>query len=87
MNGVIADLEIAGILLKSFSKIVYKRRSWRLPKVVVYLPMEVTSVEMKAIKNTILFGVRAREAIILESSCVKNNEIPKNSNIIMEIVP
>jgi rod shape-determining protein MreB len=63
-TGVIADFDVAALMLSQFLSVVRKRsRGIFLPKVIVGVPSSVTEVEKRAIKNAVEKQVRGVKLI------------------------
>ena len=63
-DGVIADFEITGEMLRYFIHKVYKRRAFVRPRVVICVPFGITEVEKRAVRES-AHGL-AREVILVE---------------------
>ena len=64
-DGVIADFEIAGDMIKHFIRKVHNRRSFLSPLVVVCVPSGSTAVERRAIQESVE-GAGARKVYLIE---------------------
>ncbi|NJD56221.1 MAG: rod shape-determining protein [Nitrospirae bacterium] len=64
-DGVIADFEATGEMLKYFIKKVHNRRSYVSPRVIVGVPSGITQVEQRAVKDAVEAS-GAREVYLVE---------------------
>ncbi|HYQ47946.1 MAG TPA: rod shape-determining protein [Thermodesulfovibrionales bacterium] len=64
-DGVIADFDATGEMLKYFIKKVHNRRSYVSPRVIVGVPSGITQVEQRAVKDAIEAS-GAREVYLVE---------------------
>ncbi|MBF0542368.1 MAG: rod shape-determining protein [Nitrospirae bacterium] len=64
-DGVIADFEATGEMLKYFIRKVHKRRSFISPRVIIGVPSDITLVEQRAVKEA-AESAGAREVYLIE---------------------
>ena len=64
-HGVIADFGIAEAMLRHFIKKVHNRRTLVRPRVIVCVPLDITPVEKRAVRESAL-SASAREVYLLE---------------------
>ncbi len=64
-DGVIADFDATGEMLKYFIKKVHNRRSYVSPRVIVGVPSGITQVEQRAVKDAVEAS-GAREVYLIE---------------------
>ena len=64
-DGVIADFEVAGEMLKHFIRKVHNRRSFASPLIIVCVPSGSTAVERRAIQES-AEGAGARKVLLIE---------------------
>jgi rod shape-determining protein MreB len=64
-DGVIADFDATGEMLKYFIKKVHNRRSFVSPRVIIGVPSGITQVEQRAVKDAALAS-GSREVYLLE---------------------
>lgn len=64
-DGVIADFDATGEMLKYFIKKVHKRKSFLSPRVIIGVPSAITQVEQRAVKDAAQAS-GAREVYLLE---------------------
>jgi rod shape-determining protein MreB len=64
-DGVIADFEATGEMLKYFIRKVHKRRSFISPRVIIGVPSDITLVEQRAVKEA-AESAGAREVFLIE---------------------
>jgi len=64
-DGVIADFDATGEMLKYFIKKVHNRRSFVSPRVIIGVPSEITQVEQRAVKDA-AEASGAREVYLIE---------------------
>jgi rod shape-determining protein MreB len=64
-DGVIADFDATGEMLKYFIKKVHNRRSYVSPRVIVGVPSGITQVEQRAVKDAVEAS-GAREVFLVE---------------------
>jgi rod shape-determining protein MreB len=64
-NGVIADFEIAETMLRHFIQKVHNVKSYARPRIVISVPSGITSVEKRAVKESIE-SAGAREVYLIE---------------------
>lgn len=63
-DGVIADFEIAEMMLQHFISKVHKRRSLTRPRMIISVPSGITSVERRAVRDS-AEAARAREVYFI----------------------
>jgi rod shape-determining protein MreB len=66
-EGVIANFEMASLMLKYFIEKVHKRRSLVRPKVIISAPSGVTPVERRAVRDSALYA-GAHEVFVVEEA-------------------
>ncbi|HBH88060.1 MAG TPA: rod shape-determining protein, partial [Syntrophaceae bacterium] len=64
-EGVIADFDSTGAMLRHFIHRVHKRRSLVRPRIIVAIPSGITQVERRAVRET-LASAGAREIFFIE---------------------
>ena len=64
-DGVIADFEITGAMLRHFILRVHNRRSFVRPRIIISIPSGITPVERRAVKET-AESAGAREVYLIE---------------------
>ena len=64
-DGVIADFEITGAMLRHFILQVHNRRTFVRPRIIISIPSGITPVEMRAVKET-AESAGAREVYLIE---------------------
>jgi rod shape-determining protein MreB len=64
-DGVIADFDATGAMLKHFIKKVHNRRSYMSPRVIIGVPSGITQVEQRAVKDA-AEASGAREVYLVE---------------------
>ncbi|MFH1262800.1 MAG: rod shape-determining protein [Pseudomonadota bacterium] len=64
-DGVIADFEVTGAMLKYFIAKVHNRRTLIRPRIIICIPFGVTEVEKRAVKES-AFAAGAREVFLIE---------------------
>ena len=65
-DGVIADFEVAEEMIKHFMKKAHRRGGWPKPKVLVCVPHGATSVERRAIRESVLAAGARKAGLISE---------------------
>jgi rod shape-determining protein MreB len=66
-EGVIANFEIASLMLKYFIRKVHKRKSFVRPRVIISVPSGVTPVERRAVRDSTL-NAGAHEVFIVDEA-------------------
>jgi rod shape-determining protein MreB len=66
-EGVIANFEIASLMLKFFIQKVHQRKSFVKPRVIISVPAGVTPVERRAVRDSAL-NAGAHEVFIVEEA-------------------
>src|SRR5690606_6925286 len=64
-DGVIADFEITEAMLRCFITLALNRRRWVQPRLIVFVPIAITEVEMRAVKES-AESAGAREVYLTE---------------------
>src|SRR3990172_13435459 len=64
-DGVIADFEITGEMLRYFIAKAHNRRSLLRPRIVICIPFGITEVEKRAVRES-AYAARAREVYLIE---------------------
>ncbi|HLG18800.1 MAG TPA: rod shape-determining protein [Bdellovibrionota bacterium] len=64
-DGVIADFEITGEMLRYFIAKAHNRRSLVRPRIVICIPFGITEVEKRAVRES-AYAARAREVYLIE---------------------
>jgi len=64
-DGVIADFDATGVMLRYFIEKVHRRRSLVSPRVVIGVPSSITQVEQRAVKDAAIAS-GAREVYLIE---------------------
>lgn len=64
-DGVIADFEVTGAMLKHFIRKVHNRRAFVRPRIIIAVPSGITQVEKRAVKES-AESAGAREVFLLE---------------------
>ncbi|MCB0308661.1 MAG: rod shape-determining protein [Bdellovibrionales bacterium] len=64
-DGVIADFEITGAMLKHFISRAHNRRSWLRPRIIICVPYGITDVEKRAVRESAA-AAGAREVYLIE---------------------
>jgi rod shape-determining protein MreB len=65
-DGVIADFDVAEEMIKHFMRKVHRRGGWAKPKVLVCVPYGATSVERRAIRDSVLAAGARKAGLISE---------------------
>lgn len=64
-DGVIADFEVAGAMLRYFIRAVHNRRTLIRPRIIICVPSGITQVERRAVRES-AESVGAREVYLIE---------------------
>ena len=64
-DGVIADFDITGAMLRYFIQRAHNRRSWVKPRIIICVPFGITEVEKRAVKES-AENAGAREVFLIE---------------------
>jgi rod shape-determining protein MreB len=64
-DGVIADFEITGAMLRHFITIVHKRKTFVSPRIIISVPSGITQVEKRAVRES-AESAGAREVFFIE---------------------
>ncbi|HMQ10242.1 MAG TPA: rod shape-determining protein [Oligoflexia bacterium] len=64
-DGVIADFEITGAMLKHFIARAHNRNSWVRPRIIICVPFGITDVERRAVKESAT-AAGAREVYLID---------------------
>lgn len=64
-DGVIADFEITGAMLKHFIASAHNRNSWVRPRIIICVPFGITDVERRAVKESAT-AAGAREVFLID---------------------
>lgn len=64
-EGVIADFEITGHMLRYFIQKAHKRKTWLRPRIIICVPSGITEVEKRAVKDSAQ-AAGAREVFLIE---------------------
>src|SRR6187551_1086334 len=64
-DGVIADFDITGAMLRYFIQRAHNRRSWVKPRIIICVPFGITEVEKRAVRESAM-SAGAREVFLIE---------------------
>ncbi len=64
-DGVIANFEVTGAMLKYFIQSAQNRSSWLRPRVIICVPYGITDVERRAVKES-AYAAGAREVLLID---------------------
>ncbi len=64
-DGVIADFEITGAMLRYFIRKAHRRKAWLRPRIIICVPSGITEVEKRAVKESAQ-AAGAREVFLIE---------------------
>ena len=88
-NGVIADFEMAGMMLEHFIRRVHRNRSFISPRIAVCIPSGATQVERRAIRES-AESTGARDVVLIEEpmAAALGADMPimeSNASMVVEI--